>query len=80
MEKTLNCGNCEKKFATEPQLELHVKSCGKVFVCSWCHTPYANLEGIAKHQQNMHTALYKQVRALKKQHSFYSVMDKELAK
>ena len=73
-EKTLECEMCGKKFATEKQVALHTRSCGKLYMCIWCNVPYANLEGVTRHQQNIHTAFYRQAKALKRQHLCYTVV------
>ena len=59
LEKSHGCNSCEKRYATAKQLFAHMESCGKVFTCSICHTPYASKQTLLKHQQSQHSAAYK---------------------
>ncbi|XP_067937523.1 ATM interactor-like [Watersipora subatra] len=74
-EKKLVCTVCGKTMSAEKQLNLHMKSCGKMFVCRFCNVPYASLEGVARHQMSIHTAAYRRAKSANMHHSCYTVQD-----
>lgn len=45
--------NCDKKFATQTLLNLHLKSCGSTFVCH-CESSFNSNEALLTHQKRKH--------------------------
>ncbi|KAJ8706477.1 hypothetical protein PYW07_012555 [Mythimna separata] len=57
--KTYFCNDCSQCFATETELQRHLKCCNYIYICEMCNTKYDTNEKLMVHLKRKHPNVHK---------------------